>query len=153
MENFRENIDIFRNFQFFPKGIWDEYWMERHSASAPCGNLVDGLPHACQYGCGGLCPDLLVRGWWPEPRWLSLFRPGDPPIRGWLGDQPGPKPMQIAQGEGFGRPEEGGRYSTSPPSGNQVDGLPLDYHTKTIAKRARVELCTQMHMTMEKTFG
>ena len=29
-------------------------------------------------------------------------------------------------------------HSTSPPSGNQVDGSPLDCHTKTIAKLARL---------------
>ena len=29
-------------------------------------------------------------------------------------------------------------YSTSPPSGNQVDGSPLDCHTETIAKLARL---------------
>ena len=29
-------------------------------------------------------------------------------------------------------------YSTSPPSGNQVDGLPLVCHTKTVAKPGRL---------------
>ena len=44
------------------------------------------------------------------------------------------------------------RHSTSPPCGNLVDGLPHDCHTKTIAKRARVEPRTQVHVTMKKLF-
>ena len=38
------------------------------------------------------------------------------------------------------------------PGGNLVDGLPPARHTKTIAKRARVEPRTQMHMTMKIMF-
>ena len=30
------------------------------------------------------------------------------------------------------------RHSTSPPCGNQVDGLPHDVHTETVAKPARL---------------
>ena len=45
------------------------------------------------------------------------------------------------------------RHSTSPPCGNLVDGLPHDCHTKTIAKRARVEPRTQVHTTMKYMFS
>ena len=38
------------------------------------------------------------------------------------------------------------------PGGNLVDGLPPARHTKTVAKRARVEPRTQMHMTMTILF-
>ena len=44
------------------------------------------------------------------------------------------------------------KHSTSPPCGNLVDGLPHDCHTKTVAKRARVEPRTQMHVTMKMLF-
>ena len=40
---------------------------------------------------------------------------------------------------GSARPHEAIRsYSTSPPSGNQVDGSPLDWHTETLAKPGRL---------------
>ena len=38
------------------------------------------------------------------------------------------------------------------PGGNQVDGLPPARHTKTVAKRARVEPRTQVHVTMKILF-
>ena len=40
-------------------------------------------------------------------------------------------------------------HSTSPPCGNLVDGLPHACHTKTIAKRARVEPRTPVVLTMK----
>ena len=45
------------------------------------------------------------------------------------------------------------RHSTSPPCGNLVDGLPHDCHTKTIAKRARVEPRTPILLTMKMLFS
>ena len=44
------------------------------------------------------------------------------------------------------------RHSTSHPCGNLVDGLPHDYHTETVAKRAKVGPRTQILLTMEKLF-
>ena len=42
--------------------------------------------------------------------------------------------------------------STSPSSGNLVDGLPLVCNTKTVAKRGRLGARTQMHLTMKIMF-
>ena len=42
--------------------------------------------------------------------------------------------------------------STSPPGGNQVDGLPPASSTETVAKRARVEPRTQVHVTLQISF-
>ena len=40
--------------------------------------------------------------------------------------------------------------STSPPSGNHVDGLPPASSTKTVAKWARRDGCTTMRRAMKK---
>ena len=42
--------------------------------------------------------------------------------------------------------------STSPPSGNLVDGLPLDCHTKTVAKRKSRRPRTTVLLTMKIMF-
>ena len=48
--------------------------------------------------------------------------------------------------------EENDGQSTSPPSGNLVDGLPLVCSIKTVAQRGRLGACTQMHLTMKIMF-
>ena len=40
----------YRNLELNKIEISYFYTMERHSTSPPCGNLVGGLPHDCQYG-------------------------------------------------------------------------------------------------------
>ena len=47
MRIFKKISRIFNFFEFFKKERQDNWGMERHSTSPPCGNLVDGLPHAC----------------------------------------------------------------------------------------------------------
>ena len=52
---FQDFLEIFkRSRKKFSFGgfEWDEWKLNlwRHSTSPPCGNLVDGLPHDCQYG-------------------------------------------------------------------------------------------------------
>ena len=48
MRIFKEISRIFEFFEFSKKERQDNWGMERHSTSSPCGNLVDGLPHDCQ---------------------------------------------------------------------------------------------------------
>ena len=44
------------------------------------------------------------------------------------------------------------RHSTSPPCGNQVDGLPHDVHTETVSIWTRVRLRTQILWTLKYMF-
>ena len=59
---------------------------------------------------------------------------------------------KIKRAEGKSAGAGGVCYSTSPPSGNLVDGLPLVCHTKTVAKRGRLGARTQVHLTMKIMF-
>ena len=44
---FKKISKFFKFFKIFKKERQERNGMEGHSTSPPCGNLVDGLPHAC----------------------------------------------------------------------------------------------------------